>query len=61
MALLAIDYKASHLRVLNQLMLPQASVYDEVNTVEDAWTCIRAMKVFSSDFGTLYLTYTTDF
>ena len=47
MALEAISYDSEleKLSILNQLLLPLQSVYEEVNTVDDAWHAIRNMKV----------------
>ena len=45
MALEAIRYDGSGLTILNQLLLPTESIYEELKTVEDAWSAIRSMKV----------------
>ena len=45
MSLLAIKYKRGHLEILNQLLLPHESVYEEIKGVEDGWQAIRTMKV----------------
>lgn len=45
MTLEAIRYDGRSLSILNQLILPSESVYEEVQTSEDAWTAIRNMKV----------------
>ena len=45
MSLLAIKYKRGHLEILNQLLLPHKSVYEEIRGVEDGWQAIKAMKV----------------
>ena len=47
MALEAISYDSEleKLSILNQLLLPLQSVYEEVKTVDDAWHAIRNMKV----------------
>ena len=45
MSLLAIKYKRGHLEILNQLLLPHKSVYEEISGVEDGWQAIKAMKV----------------
>ena len=41
----AIKYSRGHLLVLNQLLLPRSSQYDVIGTIEDAWSCIREMRV----------------
>lgn len=45
MSLLAIKYDHGHLEILNQLLLPHESVYEEIRCVEDGWQAIRSMKV----------------
>ncbi|XP_004635691.1 methylthioribose-1-phosphate isomerase, partial [Octodon degus] len=45
MALESIRYKPGSLQVLNQLLLPQQSLYEAVVSVQQAWEAIRAMKV----------------
>lgn len=45
MSLLAIKYQRGHLEILNQLLLPHKSVYEEIKGVEDGWQAIRTMKV----------------
>lgn len=45
MALEAIRYDGQRLEILNQLLLPSQSVYEEIKTVHDAWTAIHTMKV----------------
>lgn len=45
MTLEAIRYSGDKLTILNQLLLPAESVYEELQSVEDAWTAIRSMKV----------------
>lgn len=45
MALEAIRYDGDRLNILNQLLLPAESVYEELKSVEDAWIAIRNMKV----------------
>lgn len=47
MALEAIRYDGKSLAILNQLLLPLQSVYERLQTVEDAWSAIRSMKVAS--------------
>lgn len=41
----AIKYQPGKLEVLNQLRLPHVFHYDEVKTCEDAFDCIRTMRV----------------
>jgi hypothetical protein len=43
--LLAIKYEQGKLAVLDQLRLPHEFVYDDVSTCEEAWDCIKAMRV----------------
>ncbi|XP_020613351.1 methylthioribose-1-phosphate isomerase-like [Orbicella faveolata] len=45
MSLLAIKYQRGHLEILNQLVLPHKSVYEEIRGVEDGWQAIKTMKV----------------
>ena len=44
----SIRYARGQLKVLDQLQLPHVTHYDNVNTVADAWKCIREMKVSPS-------------
>lgn len=44
MTLEAIRYRAGSLQILNQLLLPHESVYDEIRTVQDGYDAIKAMK-----------------
>lgn len=44
-ALESIRYSRGSLQILDQLLLPQQSHYEEVNSVRQAWEAIRAMKV----------------
>ena len=57
MSLLAIDYKRGQLKILNQLLLPEESVYEEISSVEDGWQAIRTMKV-STHLNRCYRVYT---
>ncbi|KAI9297269.1 putative translation initiation factor [Neoconidiobolus thromboides FSU 785] len=41
----AIDYKRGELKVLDQLLLPHTTVYEEVKTNQDGHHVIRSMKV----------------
>lgn len=44
-ALQAIKYTRGKLEVLDQLRLPHESVYDDVSTCEEAFDCIKSMRV----------------
>jgi hypothetical protein len=44
MSLEAIKYSPGHLQILNQLLLPQKSIYERVKNTEDGWQAIRQMK-----------------
>jgi methylthioribose-1-phosphate isomerase len=44
-SLQAISYKKGNLQVLDQLKLPHEFVYDDVSTCEEAFDCIKAMRV----------------
>ena len=48
MALLAIKYKRGHLEILNQLLLPEESVYVKLKDTQDGWEAIRTMKVHNN-------------
>ena len=41
----AIKYERGKLEVLDQLRLPHEFVYDKVSTCEEAFDCIKAMRV----------------
>ena len=41
----AIRYHRGKLEVLDQLRLPHEFVYDDVSTCEEAFGCIKAMRV----------------
>ena len=45
MGLQAIKYQRGKLEVLDQLRLPHEFVYDNVSTCEEAFDCIKAMRV----------------
>jgi hypothetical protein len=45
MSLQAIISDAAGVRVLDQLLLPATSKYVDVTKAQDAWACIREMKV----------------
>jgi methylthioribose-1-phosphate isomerase len=44
-SLQAIRYQRGKLEVLDQLRLPHEFVYDDVTTCEEAFDCIKAMRV----------------
>ena len=54
MALEAIKYDETGLHVLNQLLLPGKTHYEEVKSVEDAWDAIKTMKVLGSTWFTAW-------
>lgn len=41
----AIKYERGKLQVLDQLRLPHEFIYDDVSTCEEAFDCIKAMRV----------------
>jgi len=45
MGLEAIRYQRGKLQILNQLLLPMQSVYEDIRGVEDGWNAIKLMKV----------------
>lgn len=45
MTLEAIRYRAGSLQILNQLLLPHQTVYDEIRSVQDGYEAIKSMKV----------------
>ncbi|XP_042315793.1 methylthioribose-1-phosphate isomerase [Sceloporus undulatus] len=45
MSLEALRYRRGSLEVLNQLLLPQRSLYEEIGGVRQGWQAIRSMKV----------------
>eukprot|EP00058_Branchiostoma_floridae_P005121 XP_002590609.1 hypothetical protein BRAFLDRAFT_83750 [Branchiostoma floridae] len=44
MSLQAIRYKRGELQLLNQLLLPDRTEYEDIKTVEDGWRAIKEMK-----------------
>ena len=44
---IVFDKEEGKLSILNQLLLPDITLYEEVNTVQDAWDAIKNMKVGS--------------
>lgn len=51
MKLETIKYSAGKLEVLDQLQLPHVLHYDEIKTCEDAYSCIRSMRVRGKCFS----------
>lgn len=47
MTLEAIRYRAGSLQILNQLLLPHQTAYEELRSVQDAFEAIKCMKVRS--------------
>ena len=45
MVLEAIKYDKGELKILNQLLLPHESKYEDIRSVEDGWKAIKDMKV----------------
>ncbi|KAL8821800.1 MAG: hypothetical protein Q9223_000212 [Gallowayella weberi] len=45
MVLQAIKYSRGKLEILDQLRLPHEEVYNEINSLEDAWIAIKSMQV----------------
>ncbi|KAG5854058.1 hypothetical protein ANANG_G00033490 [Anguilla anguilla] len=45
MTLEAIRYRPGSLQILNQLLLPHESVFDEIRSVQDGFEAIKSMKV----------------
>lgn len=45
MTLEAIRYRSGSLQILNQLLLPRETVYDEIRSVRDGYEAIKSMKV----------------
>ena len=41
----AIIYENGKLQILNQLLLPKETVFEEIRNVEDGWHAIKQMKV----------------
>ena len=42
---IVFDKEEGKLSILNQLLLPDVSSYEKVETVQDAWDAIKNMKV----------------
>lgn len=49
-SLRAIKYERGKLEVLDQLKLPHEFVYDNVTTCEEAFDCIKSMRVRGMKF-----------
>jgi len=45
MTLEAIRYRSGSLQILNQLLLPHETVFDEIRSVRDGYEAIKSMKV----------------
>ncbi|XP_063162783.1 methylthioribose-1-phosphate isomerase isoform X1 [Candoia aspera] len=45
MTLEALRYRRGYLQILNQLLLPHQSLYEEISSVRQGWEAIRSMKV----------------
>lgn len=45
MTLEAIRYRSGSLQILNQLLLPHETVFDEIRSVRDGYEAIKTMKV----------------
>ncbi|KAG5278014.1 hypothetical protein AALO_G00094220 [Alosa alosa] len=45
MTLEAIRYRSGSLQILNQLLLPHETVYEEIRSVQDGYEAIKSMKV----------------
>jgi methylthioribose-1-phosphate isomerase len=41
----AIDYQRGSLSILDQLKLPDQTIYIPINTVDDAWKAIHTMSI----------------
>ncbi len=50
----AIKYTDGELFILNQLLLPQESVFEEIKGVQDGWNAIKTMKVMMLIFTRSY-------
>ncbi|KAK9401121.1 methylthioribose-1-phosphate isomerase [Crotalus adamanteus] len=45
MSLQALRYRRGSLQILNQLLLPHQTLYEEISSVRQGWEAIRSMKV----------------
>ncbi|CAB1344338.1 unnamed protein product [Coregonus sp. 'balchen'] len=54
MTLEAIRYRAGSLQILNQLLLPHETVFDEVRTVQDGYEAIKSMKARNITLSVFY-------
>ena len=41
----SIRFRDGKFEIINQLLLPHETVFEEIKTVEDGWKAIREMKV----------------
>lgn len=59
MTLEAIRYRAGSLQILNQLLLPRETVYEEIRSVQDGYEAIKTMKVrkSSTSFTSFFLSF----
>jgi len=51
----AIKYQRGSLEVLDQLKLPHEFVYDRVSTCEEAFDCIKSMRVRGGHLARTFL------
>lgn len=51
MSLIAINYTQGKLNILNQLLLPQKTIYEDIKTIQDGWKAINSMK---ASFNLMY-------
>ena len=49
MTLEAIRYRSGSLQILNQLLLPHETVFEEIRSVQDGYEAIKSMKVRRTD------------
>ncbi|XP_054718863.1 methylthioribose-1-phosphate isomerase-like [Uloborus diversus] len=45
MVLEAIQYENGHLMILDQLLLPNETIYQSINSIQEGWEAIKLMKV----------------
>lgn len=45
MSLEALRYRRGSLQILNQLLLPHQTLYEEISSVRQGWEAVRSMKV----------------
>lgn len=51
MSLEALRYRRGSLQILNQLLLPHQTLYEEISSVRQGWEAIRSMKVLPKGVG----------